>query len=95
MTKKLSDEKINICCLQECEVDPNHDERTLTKSNYEIELEDNQYKKRTAIYIHNNIDYERQRHLEEPSNHIVIIDLKCIKEYRIINVYHSFSPNTI
>ena len=93
VTSKLHDEKINICCLQECEIDPNQDEKTLTLPNYKIELEDNEYKKRTAIYIHNSVEYERQRHLEEPNNHIVIIDLKCKKEYRIINVYCSFSPN--
>jgi hypothetical protein len=93
VTSKLHDEKINICCLQECEIDPNQDEKTLTLPNYKIELEDNVYKKRTGIYIHNSVEYERQRHLEEPNNHIVIIDLKCKKEYRIINVYRSFSPN--
>ena len=48
---------------------------------------------RRFLYHTNPAEYERQRHLEEPNNHIVIIDLKCKKEYRIINIYRSFSPN--
>ena len=91
--EKLKTENIDICCLQECEISPDLDESTLKLKDYKIEVEDNLYKKRVAIYIHNNINYERQRHLEEQNNHVVIIDLKTEKEYRIINIYRSFSSN--
>ena len=84
-------EKIDICCLQECEVPSNIDEKTLTFAGFKIELEDNDQKKRTGIYIRNTISYQRRRELEEPNCNIVIIDVSDVNEYRIINVYRSFS----
>ena len=94
--RKLIENQLDILCVQECEVDPILDENILTIRNYKIELENNIYKKRTAIYIHNRVNYERKRNLEEQDSHVVIIDIKCIKEYRLINIYRSFSsPDTI
>ena len=84
-------EKIDICCVQECEVPNNIDEKTLTFAGYNIELEDNDYKKRTGIYVRNTISYQRKRELEEPNSNIVIIDVSDVNDYRIINVYRSFS----
>ena len=94
VAQKLNEERIDICCLQECEVDSSMKEENLTIKNYKIELEKNTFKKRVGIYINNNINYERQFDLEEEDNHIIIIDINAEKNYRIINVYRSFSSNS-
>ena len=69
------------------------DENLLTFENYKIELEENEDKKRTGIYINNDVTYERRKDLEKPNCHIVIVDISTAKEYRLINVYRSFSAN--
>ena len=87
---EIKKEKIDICCLQECEVPVNLDEKMLTFNDYNLELEDNIYKKRTGIYINNKISYTRRNDLETKNSNIVIIDVSDLREYRIINVYRSF-----
>ena len=42
---KIKKEKIDICCLQECEVPIGLDEKMLTFKDFKLELEDNIYKK--------------------------------------------------
>ena len=88
---ELNKERIDVCCLQECEVPVRLDEKTLTLNNYKLELETNEHKKRTGIYISNRITYLRRNDLEELNTNIVIIDVSDVNEYRIINVYRSFS----
>ena len=70
---KIKEEKIDICCLQECEVPINLDEKMLTFKDYNLELEDNVHKKRTGIYINNKISYTRRRDLEAKNSNIIII----------------------
>ena len=89
---KLNEESIDICGLQECEIPPSLDDNNLTLKNYKVELEDNQRKKRTGFLIHNNINYERKRNLEEQNTNLVIIDLNGEINYRVINIYRSFAP---
>ena len=55
--RKLIEEHLDILCVQECQVDPNMDENILTIRNHKIELENSVYKKRTAIYVHNRVNY--------------------------------------
>ena len=89
---KLNEESIDICGLQECEIPSSLDDSNLTLKNYKVELEDNQRKKRTGFLIHNNINYERKRNLEEQNTNLVIIDLNGEINYRVINIYRSFAP---
>jgi exonuclease III len=42
---ELNKERIDVCCLQECEVPVRLDEKTLTLNNYKLELETNEHKK--------------------------------------------------
>ena len=42
--------------------------------------------------IHNKINYERKRNLEEINTNLVIIDINGENEYRIINLYRTFAP---
>lgn len=91
ITHKINKEKFDICCLQECKVPNTVDKNTLTFPGYKIELEDKDFKKRTGIYICNNVSYERIRELEEPNNNIVIIDVSDINKLRIMNIYRLFT----
>ena len=88
---EIRKEQIDICCLQECEVSCTLDENTLSFRDYSIELEENTYKKRTGIYINNRVSYNRRKDLESQNCNIVIIDISEDRDYRIINVYRSFS----
>ena len=89
----LDSYNLNVCCLQECEVPNLLCENTLTTMNYCIELEQNDNKKRVGIYIKNTMNYKRRKDLEEKNNHLIVIDVKLEVNYRIINVYRSFSSN--
>ena len=93
VTHTLEKNNLSVCCLQECEVPINLDEHTLSAKNFKLELEENDYKKRTGIYINNSVHYERRKDLEEKNNNIVVIDIKLQIKYRIINIYRSFSSN--
>ena len=88
---EIRKEQIDICCLQECEVSSTLDENILSFRDYSIELEENTYKKRTGIYINNRVSYNRRKDLESQNSNIVIIDISEDRDYRIINVYRSFS----
>ena len=92
VSHKLNQENIDICCLQECEIPNGLEDKHLTLRDYKIELEDNQRKKRTGILIHNRINYERKRNLEDINTNLVIIDINGAIEYRVVNVYRSFAP---
>ena len=88
---KLNHENIDICALQECEVSPLLDEKHLSLRDYKIELETNNNKKRTGIYIHNRLSYLRRKDLEDENLHLVIIDVDGINNLRIISIYRSFT----
>ena len=91
---QVIDEKgIDVCLLQEVEIDKDYDANLLTKGQFKIEVEKNKVKARVAILIKDNIDYERRRDLEAEDLGIVIIDLNGINKFRVINLYRSFNPN--
>lgn len=56
----ILDNKIDICCVQETEIDTNFDVRLLTFPGYSIEVENNDFKRRVAIYISNRLSYTRR-----------------------------------
>ncbi len=88
----ILDNKIDICCVQETEIDTNFDVRLLTFPGYSIEVENNDFKRRVAIYISNRLSYTRRPELEQINNHLVIIDLEGHTNSRIITIYRSFKP---
>ena len=95
VSHKLNQENIDICCLQECEIPIDLEDKQLTLRDYKIELEDNQRKKRTGILIHNRINYERKRNLEDINTNLVIIDINGAIEYRLVNVYIDHLPRNV
>ena len=88
----LRREKIDICCLQEVDIEANYPKEILSSKDYKLECEDNEKKSRTGIYVKNNIDYVRKTDLEGVNNGLVIIDFKSLKNYRLINLYRVFNP---
>ena len=51
VTDILSAKQISVCCLQETEVPNGFPENSLNSGNYNLELELNDVKKRTGIYV--------------------------------------------
>ena len=89
----ISDNSIDILCMQETEVENNLDHSSLNLKNYCLEIETNTVKSRVAVYIVNSLSYSRMRHLEGINSHIVVIDISGSNSVkRIINVYRSFNP---
>ena len=56
----LKANKIEICCLQETEVDPNFPTKELYCKGFDLELEDNNTKIRAGIYLSKGINYIRR-----------------------------------
>ena len=88
----LKQNDIQICCLQETEIDVNFPEKVLNCSGFNIELETNTVKKRTGIYLRTDVKYNRRTDLEKNDMHIIIVDVICDTNFRVINIYRSFRP---
>ena len=89
---ELNKNDIDLCCLQETELGPNYPTNILSSSDFELEVEDNDIKKRVGIYINSRIKYMRRLDLEERNTHLIIIDLMLESKIRIISLYRSFRP---
>jgi exonuclease III len=88
----IINEKIDVLCLQETEVEINLDHNLLSFPGYRYESENNSVCSRVGIYVKTNVSYVRRKDLEGVNSHITIIDLKSKNDYRIINLYRSFNP---
>ena len=86
----MSENDINILCLQEVKVETNFDSEVLKIENFQFELEANTLKSRTGIYISNSVSYRGMRQLDSNLIVIDVVNLRLVK--RIINVYQSFNP---
>ena len=51
ITETLRSEKIDICCLQEIEIEKNYPINILASKDYKFECETNDVKSRTGMYI--------------------------------------------
>ena len=91
--EEIKGRNIDICLLQEVEILKDYDKDLLTSKDYNIEVEMNETKARSAIIIKDNIEYERRPDLEEMNLGIIIIDLIGHYRYRVINIYRSFNPS--
>ena len=59
---------------------------------FNIEVEANNIKSRTATYIKSTINYKRRADLKGVNNGVTIIDMELTKSFRLINLYRSFNP---
>ena len=85
VTDCLNENNIQVCCLQETEINQGFPEEILNCNNYILELEMNTTKKGTGIYLNKNVKYIRRRDLERENMHIVIVDVTIVKCIIIIN----------
>ena len=88
----MRNQKVDICCLQEIEIEKNFPLNNLTSREFKFEAEENDIKSRTGIFVRSNINYVRRNDLEGSNNGIIIIDFTTHKHFRLINLYRVFNP---
>ena len=89
---ELESSRIDICCLQETEIDENYPINILSSPSYQLELERNSTKRRVGVYINKQLNYRRREDLEENDLHVIIIDIESTCKVRVISLYRSFRP---
>ena len=90
VTDYLKMNKVNVCCLQETDVQLNFPENVLNTGDYNLELELNDVKKRVGLYFHKDVKYKRRSDLESKNFHIVICDVITTIVTRIICIFRVF-----
>ena len=88
----LLEQRIDILCMQEIDLDNSVKLRDLDTSKFNLEVENNSSKTRVGCYVNKEIKYLRRNDLEGVDSNLVIIDIVGINQTRIINVYRSFNP---
>ena len=88
----LHENNIDLCCLQETKISQSYPINILSSQNYELEVENNDTKRRVALYISRKVKYTRKTELEEENTHIVIVNLDLDIKIRIITLYRSYQP---
>ena len=69
------DEKIDILCMQETEIEINVDCSLLSFPSYIYESENNTTKSRVGCYVNSKLSYARRADLEGLNSHLVILDI--------------------
>ena len=82
----IQENNLDVCCVQETEIDKNFNEELLTFPGYSLEVEKNGIKRRVAIYVRNTLNYRRRVELEGTNRHLVIVDVLGRTELRIITI---------
>ena len=88
----ILDEKIDVLCLQETEIEINLDHNLMSFPGYNYENENSPYRRRVGCYVNSNLKYVRRIDLEGNGLHLIIFDIKTVVDLRVINVYRSFNP---
>ena len=89
----IVNEKIDILCMQETEVDLNLEHTLLGFPGYQYESENTTtVRARVGCYINSGLNYVRRTDLEGANSHLLIMDVRAEKDLRIINIYRSFNP---
>ena len=92
VSNTIEDNKIDICCIQECEIEKNYPSQILTFKNFHLEIENNTIKSRCCTYIRGGLPYVRRDDLEGVDNNLVIVEATFkTKKFLIINIYRTFS----
>ena len=89
----LVEHDIDVMCLQETEIEYHFNPGLLAIGGYELELETNNVKARTGMFVRNNLKYKIRKDLEGMNSNLVVLDILTKNEpLRIINIYQSFNP---
>ena len=83
---------IDVCCMQETELEKNYPTNILSNKTHEFECEKSTDKRRVGVYMNRQLQYTRREDLEETDQHVIIIDVFLKTNIRIISLYRSFRP---
>ena len=89
---QLHENNIDILTLQETDLSPELQLENLQIKGYSIEVENNNKKRRVAIYVKNSISYKRRIELEKENLHVIVLDIEINPPVRIITIYRTFNP---
>ena len=84
----LHEQKIDVCLLQEEEIEKDFPLQLITSKNYKLEVENNSRKARCAIAFKDNIKYTRRNDLDDIDLGFTVIDINNLNNNRLIKVYH-------
>ena len=59
----ITENKIDICCLQEIDIPSNYNHELLTFKGYNLLIENNEVKSRTGMYIKNGVKFTRKNEI--------------------------------
>ena len=88
----IKENHVDICCMQEVELQKDYPSQLMTFPGFSIEVEMNDTKSRVAILIKSTINYTRRLELEGKNSNLMIIDIDDGTNLRVINIYRSFTP---
>ena len=88
----ITEEKLDILCLQETEIVPNIDHDLMSFPGFVYESERNKIRSRVGCYVKSSVSYVRRNDLEGQDSHLLILDIKTKSTTRIINIYRTFNP---
>ena len=71
----LIENKLDILCVQESEIEETFDKKLLNIPGFILELENNSKMSRVGMYVSKNLKYKRQLSLEGTDSNIVILDI--------------------
>ena len=88
----LIENKIELLCLQEVELEQGYPNDQLSLPDYCFEAEVNSKKSRVGLFVKNTIKYARRVDLEGVDSHLIVVDIRAKSDFRIINIYRCFNP---
>ena len=88
----ILNEKIDILCVQETELNTELCHNLLSFPGYSYESEKSSIKARIGTYVSNAVKYVRRLDLEIEDCHVMIFDVLSKPNLRLINIYRSFNP---
>ena len=88
----IDENNVDLFALQETELSSDILETNLSIKGFAIEVEQNDEKRRVAIYVKNTILYKRRVDLEQKNLHLMILDIETMPPIRLINIYRTFNP---
>jgi exonuclease III len=89
---QLYENNIDMLALQETKLSPELQLENLQIKGYSVEVENNNKKRRVAIYVNNSISYKRRVDLEKENLHVIILDVESSPPVQIITFYRVFNP---
>ncbi len=88
----LKENHVDICCMQEVELQQDYPSQLMTFPGFSIEVEKNDTKSRVAMLIKSEINYTRCSELEGTNSNLMVVDINNGTKLRLINIYRSFAP---